>query len=47
MLHDSKKCKKLIAWSGDFGMDQSVSWCLPADEPNLDTSSKKLIVGKA
>ena len=24
MLPDSKKCKKAIAWSGDFGMDQYV-----------------------
>ena len=26
---ESKKCKKVIAWNGDFGMDQYVSWCLP------------------
>ena len=31
VLPDSKKCKNVIAWSGDFGMDQYVSWCLPAD----------------
>ena len=37
MLPDSKKGKKGIAWSGDFGMDQYVSWCLPADELNLGT----------
>ena len=37
MLPESKKCKKVIAWSGDFGMDQYVSWCLPAHELNLDT----------
>ena len=24
MLPESKKCKKVIAWSGDFGMDQYV-----------------------
>ena len=24
-----KKVKKVIAWSGDFGIDQYVSWCLP------------------
>ena len=29
MLPESKKCKKVIAWSGDFEMDQYVSWCLP------------------
>ena len=33
----NKKCKKVIAWSRDFGMDQYVSWCLFAEELNLDT----------
>ena len=37
ILPESKKCKKVAAWSGDFGMDQYVSWYLPADELNLDT----------
>ena len=37
MLPESKKCEKVVAWSGDFGMDQYVSWCLSADELNLDT----------
>ena len=37
MLPESKKCKKVIAWSGDFGMDQYVSWCLPVDDLRLDT----------
>ena len=37
MLPESKKCKKVIAWSGDFGMDQYVSWCLPMDGLCLDT----------
>ena len=37
MLPESKKCKKVIAWSGDFGMDQYVSWCLPTEELSLDT----------
>ena len=26
MLPESKKIKNVIAWSGDFGMDQHVSW---------------------
>ena len=34
---ESKKCKKAIAWSGGFGMDQYVSWCLPVDDLRLDT----------
>ena len=37
MLPEPKKCKKVVAWSGDLGMDQNFSWCLPADELNLDT----------
>ena len=36
-LSEQQQCKKLIAWSGDIGMDQYVSWCLPAEELNLDT----------
>ena len=36
MLLGSKKCKKVIAWSRDFGIDQYVSWCLPAEDLSLD-----------
>ena len=36
MLPELQKCKKVIVWSVDFGMDQYVSWCLPADKPWLD-----------
>ena len=36
MLPESKKGKKIIAWSRDFGMDQYVSWCLPNEDLNLD-----------
>ena len=36
MLPDSKKCKKIIVWSGDFGMDQYVSWCVPHQNLSLD-----------
>ena len=36
MLPESKKCKKVIAWSGDFGIDQYVSWCLPPEDLSLD-----------
>ena len=28
MLSEARKCKKVISWSGDFGIDQYVSWCL-------------------
>ena len=36
MLPDSKKCKKVIAWSRGFGMDQYVSWYLPPEDLSLD-----------
>ena len=35
MLPDSKKCKEVIAWNGDLGMDQYVSWCLPSEDLSL------------
>ena len=41
MLPDSEKCKKVIAWSDDYGMDQNISWCLPAAELNLETICSK------
>ena len=36
MLAETRKCKKVIAWSGVFGIDQYVSWCLPPEELCLD-----------
>ena len=36
MLEELRKCKKVIAWSGDFGIGQYVSWCLPPEELCLD-----------
>ena len=36
MLPESKKCKKAIALSGYFGMDQYVSWCLPTEDLSLE-----------
>ena len=35
-LPEHQKCKKVITWSGDFGMDQYVSWGLSKEEMNLD-----------
>ena len=29
MLPEAGKCKNVVAWSGDFGIDQYVSWYLP------------------
>ena len=31
-----KKCKKIIAWNGDFWIDQYVSWHLTNKELTLD-----------
>ena len=36
MFPESNKCKKVIVWSGDFGMDQYVSWCLPTEDLSLE-----------
>ena len=36
MVPESRKCKKVIVWNGDFGMDQYVSWCLPTEDLSLD-----------
>ena len=36
-LPECQQCKKVIAWSGDCGMDQYVSWNLPSSELTLDT----------
>ena len=36
MLAETRKCKKVIAWSGAFVIDQYVSWCLPPEELCLD-----------
>ena len=36
-LPECQQCKKVIAWSGDFGMDQYVTWGLPTDQLTLDT----------
>ena len=37
MLHKGRQGKKVIAWNGDFGMDQYVSWSLSNEELMLDT----------
>ena len=41
MLLEKRQCKKVIAWSGYFGMDQYVSWSLSSEELMLDTIWKK------
>ena len=41
MLPDRRQCKKVIAWSGDFGLDQYISWSLSNEELTLDTIWEK------
>ena len=36
-LPEQQQCKKVIACSGDCGMDQYVSWNLPSSKHTLDT----------
>ena len=40
-LPEYQKCKTVIACSGDFGMDQYVSWGLSNEDLNLDTIWEK------
>ena len=35
-LPAKQKCQKVIAWSGNFGMDLYVSWSIPKEEFTLD-----------
>ena len=41
-LPDKQKCQKVIAWSGDFGMDLYVSWSIPKEELMLDAIWAKI-----
>ena len=42
MLAERRKCKKIIVWSGDFRIDQYVSWNLTNDELTLDVLRENL-----
>ena len=35
MLSETRQCKKIVAWSGDFGLDQYISWNLPNKDLTL------------
>ena len=37
VLPERRQCKNIVAWSGDFGMDQYVSWRLSNEELMLGT----------
>ena len=41
MLSEARKCKKVVAWSGDFGIDQYISWDLPPEELCLEVIWRK------
>ena len=41
MLSESRKCKKVVAWSGDFGIDQYISWDLSPEENLLGSNLEK------
>ena len=40
-LPECQRCKKVIVWSSNFGMDQYVSWGLSKDDMKLDTIWKR------
>ena len=41
MLSESGKCKKMLAWRGDFGLDQYIPWNLSSKDVTLETIWKK------
>ena len=41
MLPEPRKCEKVLACSGDFGLDQYVSWNIPSEELTLEVIWKR------
>ena len=41
LLSEAGKCKKIVAWSGDFGIDQFISWDLTPEETCLEVIWQK------
>ena len=41
MLSEPRKCKKVLAWSGNFGLDQYVSWNIQSEELTLEIIWKR------
>ena len=41
MLPDARKCKRIVAWSGDFGLDQYISWNFSNEKLTLEVIWKK------
>ena len=42
MLPEARKCKKIVAWSGDFGLDQYISWNLSHENLTLEVIWKTI-----
>ena len=42
MLSETRKCKKIGAWSGDFGLDQYISWNLSYEDLSLEVIWKNM-----
>ena len=42
MFSDAPKCKKVVASSGDFGIDQVISWDLSPEKTTLEVIWQKL-----
>ena len=40
MLPEATKFKKIVAWSGDFGLDQYISWNLSSKDLTLEVMEK-------
>ena len=41
MLPEARNCKKIVAWSGDFGLDQYISWNVSNKDLTLEVIWKK------
>ena len=41
MLSESRKYKKVLTWSGDFGLDEYISWNLSSEDVTLEIIWKK------
>ena len=42
MLSEARKCKNVIAWSGNFGLDQYICWNLSNEELCLVPSGRSM-----
>ena len=36
MLPEERKCTKIVVWSGDFGLEQYISWSLSNEDLTLE-----------